>query len=354
MVMYSFDRFRVFVVEDNSFIRGTLEEVLRSFKISQIQSADNGETAITKLKGAAATTQVDGGIPDIVISDLVMKPINGLLLLRWVRMSKDSPNRFMPFIMLSGAADRAYVESARDLGVTEFLAKPFSGKSVYEHILNVIDRPRPFIATKEYFGPDRRRQGGPPRGPERRERDKEVTVVYSADKIVKPKTPTDVWQFRLPNTLKEKAAGGQVPSGAVGEMPMDMLDQAEEQLERAQLDFTQWAAEYLANLSQLCSDALDTDGPRDRIFEEINLLALELRGQGGTFGYPLISQIGKMLFDATGEGCRSDDTGVEIVRAHIDSMRAVIRDKVAGDGGEIGRAVIQGLKQSLDKRAVVS
>jgi hypothetical protein len=41
--------------------------------------------------------------------------------------------------------------------VTEFLAKPISAKGLYQRVLNVVANPRPFIKTKTYFGPDRRR-----------------------------------------------------------------------------------------------------------------------------------------------------------------------------------------------------
>src|SRR6266851_823449 len=58
---------------------------------------------------------------------------------------------------------------ARDAGVTEFLAKPISAKGLYQRILNVVANPRPFIKTKTYFGPDRRRNTANAYiGPERR------------------------------------------------------------------------------------------------------------------------------------------------------------------------------------------
>ncbi len=78
-----------------------------------------------------------------------------------------------------------------------------------------------------------------------------------------------------------------------------------------------------------------------------------MRGQGGTFGYPLISVFGKMLYDATGGECREDDNAVEIVKAHIDAMRAVLRDKISGDGGKIGRELLVSLKEAIQKRQVV-
>ncbi len=133
----------------------------------------------------------------------------------------------------------------------------------------------------------------------------------------------------------------------------DLLEEAEAHLERAALDFTDWANNYLSQLAKLCAEALTKKGSRDTYFEQINLLAHELRGQGGTFGYPLITIFGKMLYECTGKGCRGDDTAVDIVKAHIDAMRAVLREKIAGDGGEVGRALMEMLKEAVKKNMVV-
>ena len=343
-----FTRLSVFVVDDNDYIRSTIENLLRQFRFGRIASASNGEEAIDHLKVAGQIGKAN--VPDFIISDLVMAPINGLLFLRWARSAKECPNRMIPFIMLSGAADFAYVNSARGLGVTEFLAKPFSASSVYRHILQIIDRPRQFVTTTKYFGPDRRRRKEKDwEATERRKKDeKEVTIVYSADKVVKPKKPSDVWYFRLPNTLKEKAGGANITGPA--ELPTELLEEAENQLQRAALDFSTWALEYVAKLSELCTQTLNEKAVRTPHFQNINLVALELRGQGGTFGYPLISTFGKMLYDTTLEGCPEDDNAVEIIKAHIDAMRAVLREKITGDGGKIGRELTASLIHAVESR----
>jgi CheY-like chemotaxis protein len=341
---FDFSRLGVLLVEDNNYIRVTLENVLRQFRFGRLESVNDGQQAVEYMKtvGTAGTNNP----PDIIISDLVMTPINGLLFLRWVRTSKESVNRMIPFIMLSGAADEKYVNSARDLGCNEFMAKPFSVDTVYKHLLKLIERPRQFVTTTTYFGPDRRRQKPDTPMKERRLKEEDdVTIVYSAEKVVKPKAPTDVWYFRLPNKLKEKAGGAGFKGAA--EMPMDLLQEAEEQLERAALDFTTWAQDYLKRLLDICVDALLEESERSKYFAEINLLALELRGQGGTFGYPLIFTLGKMLYDATVEGCPKDNNAVEIVKAHIDAMRAVLREKISGEGGEVGRALLESLNQAI-------
>ncbi len=349
MAQYNFERVSLMLCEDNHFVSRTLEEVLRQFGFDRITMVKNGQEAIENLK---LMKQAKNPGPDLIIADLVMAPINGLLLCRWCRSAKETPNRMVPFIMLSGAADHDYVGSARDLGATEFLAKPFSGASVYRKILEVIDFPRQFVMTQAYFGPDRRRKKDPPpESGERREKtEDDCTVVYSAEKMTKAKTDTDVYLFKPQNYLREKCAGGRINPMERGEMPTDLIEQAESKLERAALDFTKWAQDYLGRLSDLCTQALLEPGRRTAQFNEINQVALELRGQGGTFGYPLISTFGKMLFDSTREGCREDEAQVEIVKAHVDAMRAVLREKIAGDGGDIGKALIATLNEGVQKQ----
>ena len=351
MGVYDLSRLGALIVEDNDYIRQTLENLLFHFQFGRISVAKHGEEAVELLKELNANA--NSNAPDIIFSDLVMSPVNGLLFLRWVRSSKESPNRMTPFIMLSGAADEAYVHSARDLGTTDFMAKPFSAKTVYNHIAKVIEHPRQFVTTTSYFGPDRRRRKKVEMATEQRvKKEKDVTVVYSQEKVVKPKTASDVWYFRLPNSLKDKVGGGLI---GPAEIPEDLLHEAEEQMERGADDFSVWALEYVKELSELCKSALaDESGTgRGKIFADINLLALELRGQGGTFGYPLITTFGKSLYDATANGCNEDDVAVEIVKSHVDAMGAVLREKVEGDGGEIGRALLASLQMAIEKAETI-
>jgi DNA-binding response OmpR family regulator len=87
-----------------------------------------------------------------------------------IRQPGANANPFVPIIMLTGHSEKRRVTAARDAGVTEFLAKPLSAKALYERIVNVVVNPRPFVKTRTYFGPDRRRNAGAGTyaGPERR------------------------------------------------------------------------------------------------------------------------------------------------------------------------------------------
>ena len=90
-----------------------------------------------------------------------MPIFNGLELTQMVRQPGANADPYVPIIMLTGHSEKNCVVAARDAGVTEFLAKPISAKGLYQRIVNVVANPRPFIKTKTYFGPDRRRNSNP-------------------------------------------------------------------------------------------------------------------------------------------------------------------------------------------------
>jgi DNA-binding response OmpR family regulator len=126
-------------------------------------------------------------MPDIVVTDWAMPIFDGLELAQMIRQPGANANPFTPIIMLTGHSEKKRVLAARDAGVTEFLAKPISAKALYQRILSVVVNPRPFIKTKNYFGPDRRRNANPNyAGPERRKGDK-ADVIQQAPLLEKAK-----------------------------------------------------------------------------------------------------------------------------------------------------------------------
>ena len=104
-------------------------------------------------------------------------------------------------------------------------------------------------------------------------------------------------------------------------------------------------------MSEKVSQAFSDRDNRSEPLAEVNRIAHELRGQGGTFGYPLITLFGKSLYETTAYPCREDDANLEICRAHLDTLRAVIRERIEGDGGAIGRQLMEALNQAIAKYA---
>jgi two-component system, chemotaxis family, chemotaxis protein CheY len=143
------EHLKILIVEDNQHMRSLLRSLLNSVGIREIIEANNGASALDALREKKC---------DLVLSDLSMMPMDGLEFSRAVRTGNHSPNPFVPIIMITGHTERHRVEEARDAGVTEFLAKPITAHSLFSRIAEIMERPRAFVRTEGYFGPDRRRK----------------------------------------------------------------------------------------------------------------------------------------------------------------------------------------------------
>jgi CheY-like chemotaxis protein len=141
-------------------MRRIVRTLLHGFGGREVYEAEDGAA------GLEAFTHYS---PDIVLTDWAMPIFDGLELTQMIRQPGANSNPYVPIIMLTGHSEKKRVVAARDAGVTEFLAKPISAKALYQRVLNVVVNPRSFIKTKNYFGPDRRRNTNPNYvGPERR------------------------------------------------------------------------------------------------------------------------------------------------------------------------------------------
>ena len=154
------EKISILIVDDDVGIIDLLSNILSVFGFKDVVSANDGRSAIKKMKNKRF---------DIIISDWQMEPMDGISFVKYVRKGDDSPDCLVPIIMLTGRAEVENVKKARDAGVTEFLAKPFTAEDLRKRILSVIDNPREFVFADAYTGPSRRRkEGAPPEGQERR------------------------------------------------------------------------------------------------------------------------------------------------------------------------------------------
>ena len=151
---------KILIVDDNHHMRVLLSEVLRAVGLQNIYEAGDGAEALQQMRAHPI---------DIVMTDLAMEPLDGIDFVRLLRNSPDSPNQMAPVIMITGHSTMRRISEARDVGVNEFLAKPLTARGVLDRLQKIIDHPRPYVRTDDYFGPDRRRKVDPNYdGPRRR------------------------------------------------------------------------------------------------------------------------------------------------------------------------------------------
>jgi CheY-like chemotaxis protein len=163
--MSSLNALQILLVDDNQHMRAITAAILQSAGVRKIREVADGGAALDALRQQAF---------DVAIVDFNMFPLDGVEFTRLVRNSADSTNPYLPIIMMTGHSEKNRVMEARDAGVTEFVVKPITAKAILERLNAVIFKPRPFVKTDGYFGPDRRRtEARNFKGPYRRVADSE-------------------------------------------------------------------------------------------------------------------------------------------------------------------------------------
>ena len=337
MGSYNFSRLRALIVDDDANMRTILRMTLEACGFENLKVAASGHKGYEILQSFR---------PDLVITDWEMRGGNGIDLLRQVRTDPASPDQFLPVVVLSGYAYRTSINEARDAGATDFLVKPISAKRVIARISGLIENPRPFIQTPDFFGPDRRRRADPDYdGPNNRtaapvdaaldelefETSGDVEELAFEDKPATPKL------FRPPNKLVETLGPLDGPD------PETLIAQIEAGIASLKKKYMSWAEADLKALYRALDAARRHLDDVETHVKSIGETAHAMRGQAGTFGFPLITQIGNSLCGLTERACDFGASEIEALELHVRAIHTVIDGGIEGDGGEVGRVMLSGL-----------
>ncbi len=156
---YNFEKLNLLIVDDNQNMRALLRSILVAFGVGKVRESGVVSEAFTEFCQAPS---------ELIIADLRMSPLDGLEFIRLIRSAEDTPDPFVPIIMLTGYSEKDNVLLAMEAGADDVLTKPISPKMLYDRIARIIEKPRQFLKTDTYFGPDRRQKDEPTHGPERR------------------------------------------------------------------------------------------------------------------------------------------------------------------------------------------
>ena len=165
------------------------------------------------------------------------------------------------------------------------------------------------------------------------------------------KTAVKVRLYRFRNMLKQKTAGAGGAPGEALTIDPKALEAANAALEKMSEDYPDWVGKIIVELREHLMRCIDTPADRTKRYAKIREIAHDMKGQGGTFGYPLMTAFATSLVDCVGPKSGTSDNHIEIIKSHIDSMSAVIKDRVKGNGGEIGKALTLGLKNAIEKHS---
>ncbi len=122
-------KLEVMVVDDTTVSRMLITEALAEIGIANPAIAKDGAQALVALKAKPV---------HLVISDMNMPGLDGLGLLKGLREHK--PTSKIGFILVTGSPDKSLIERGRALGLNNFIAKPFTTKSIRAAIEGVVGK----------------------------------------------------------------------------------------------------------------------------------------------------------------------------------------------------------------------
>lgn len=147
-----------------------------------------------------------------------------------------------------------------------------------------------------------------------------------------------------PNYLKMKVGSGGVDKEAIKEAEMAIQVLGHKM-------YSKWADDDLGRMREAFETLKQTKLDDPASLDKMLRICWDMKGLGGTFGYPLVTTITHYLSNYL-EHCRDKENNrvsAAVVSPHIDALFVVLSQKVSGDGGAIGRELVSGLEKVVLK-----
>jgi hypothetical protein len=156
----------------------------------------------------------------------------------------------------------------------------------------------------------------------------------------------EVRYITSPNNLKQK----QKLAGVSGTIDPGWVDAAERSIVTAKVDYLVAANEDLAKLQHAYDAAVKEPAKRVEHVQDVYAQVQSIKGQGSSFGYPLMTAVGNQLarfIEETGDNL--SDAQLEVVKVHAEALRLILQQKMEGDGGPVGQKLVAGLGLIIKK-----
>ena len=153
-------------------------------------------------------------------------------------------------------------------------------------------------------------------------------------KIIKP-----------PDTLRKAKVG----DGPV-KFDTKAIAEAEAAVAAMVSNYSVWLLEDLELLENTLEELRAKPANSKKLLKKILTVVLDMKGQGGSFGYDMITKISDSLVKFIEGYKEATDKNIKVIAQHVHSMRTVFSNEIRGDGGQIGQELIQRLRELRSKK----
>lgn len=148
----------------------------------------------------------------------------------------------------------------------------------------------------------------------------------------------------VPNALKAKVGSG---AGRLGAIDPAAIAKAEAALKSLSGNFAQWLADEITKLDAARQSV--RDGMTAEAMESLYLRSHDLKGLGATYGFPIITRIAGSLCRLIDDKDKRMGAPMGLVDAHIDAIKAAVRDDIKDDSHPVGKILVQELEARVSE-----
>lgn len=142
--------------------------------------------------------------------------------------------------------------------------------------------------------------------------------------------------IKPPNKLKAKVGSGGIAPA--------LLEKAQEVISNNNVDFIPMAQGFLDKIAKVKSDFEKNNDKKDK--EALASLVMQLKASGGMFQYQLVSEVADSCLHFV-ENCEDfNKDAFAVLQAHENTIKIIIKNKLKGDGGKEGYALVTELHKA--------
>jgi HPt (histidine-containing phosphotransfer) domain-containing protein len=153
--------------------------------------------------------------------------------------------------------------------------------------------------------------------------------------------------IKAPQTLRQRAVNNKTG------LELTLTDEVRGSIEKVIGDsadaFSKEVLEKLREMRMQVKAAEDDPLSRIFILTTISELAFDIKGMGGTFGYPLLSHLAKSLKDFITELALPNEQQLEVISIHVDAMYVVLAQGVRGTTERLQKDLLENLSVAVTK-----
>ena len=146
-----------------------------------------------------------------------------------------------------------------------------------------------------------------------------------------------------PQSLQSKVSKG------AGAVDLDAIERAEKVITDLADDYVDWAKEDLIKLETAYKALVSGEDDAKVLLNGVFHVAHDMKGQGGSFGYDLMTAVGDKLCRLVEKLDTAGPREIKMIRVYVDAMQVIIAHKLKGDGGDEGQQLLMGLELVVKK-----